>query len=101
MTSANITLKIFGQENCNPCRVIKTVIDGERTDIEAMGVTIENVDLTEGVRDDREELLAKYGIMSTPVTIIEVGGKVTCTWRGLFNMKELYETLEDVVGGDV
>ena len=97
MTNANLTLKIFGQENCNPCRVIKAVIDGERSDIESMGVAIEHVDLTAGVRDDREELLDKYGIMSTPVTVIErSNGEVVTTWRGMFNMTELFETLEDV-----
>ena len=97
MTNANLTLKIFGQENCNPCRVIKAVIDGERSDIESLGVTIEHVDLTKGVRDDREELLAKYGIMSTPVTVIErSNGEAVTTWRGMFNMTELFETLKDV-----
>ena len=98
-TNANVTLKIFGQADCRPCAVIKAVIDGERPDIEALGVTIEHVDLTAGVRDDREELLAKYGIMSTPVTVIERGnGEVVTAWRGMFNMTELYETLEDVTG---
>lgn len=94
MTNANITLKIFGQENCNPCRVIKAVIDGERSDIEALGVSIEHVDLTSGVRDDRDELIEKYGIMSTPVTFIEKGNEIVTRFNGMFNMKELYETLE-------
>ncbi len=97
MTNANLTLKIFGQDGCNPCRVIKAVIDGERSDIEELGVTIEHVDLTPGVLDDRADIIAKYGIMSTPVTVIErSNGELITTWRGMFNMTELYETLEDV-----
>lgn len=98
MTNNNnaIKLKIFGQDGCHPCRVIKAVIEGERSDIEAMGVAIEHVDLTPGVRDDREEILDKYGIMSTPVTVIEKDNEVVTTWRGLFNMTELYETLSDI-----
>ena len=94
MTNVNVTLKIFGQSNCNPCRVVKAVIDGERSDIESLGVTVEHVDLTKGVRDDRDELIAKYGIMSTPVTVIEKGSEVITRFNGMFNMKELYETLE-------
>ena len=91
---SNVTLKIFGQDGCNPCRVVKAVIDGERSDIEALGVTIEHVDLTKGVRNDRGELIEKYGIMSTPVTVIEKGNEVITRFNGMFNMKELYETLE-------
>ena len=96
MTNNNnaITLKIFGQDGCNPCRVVKAVIDGERSDIESLGVTIEHVDLTPCVRDDRDELIEKYGIMSTPVTIIEKGSEVVTRFNGMFNMKEMYETLE-------
>lgn len=89
-----ITLKIFGQDGCNPCRIIKTVIEGERPDIEELGVKIEHVDLTRGARDDRDELIAKYGIMSTPVTFIEKGSEIVTRFNGMFNMKELYETLE-------
>jgi len=94
MINANVTLKIFSQEGCGPCRVIKTVIEGERSDIEDMGVTIEHVDLTRGVRDDRDELIEKYGIMGTPVTVIEKGNEVVTRFNSMFNMKELYETLE-------
>ena len=92
--STQITLKIFGQNGCNPCRIIKTVIEGEREDIEELGVTIEHVDLTRGARADRDELIEKYGIMGTPVTIIEKGSEVVSRFNSLFNMTELYETLE-------
>ena len=91
---AQITLKIFGQDGCQPCRIIKTIIEGERPDIEELGVAIEHVDLTWGARDDRAELIEKYGIMSTPVTVVERGGEVITRFNGMFNMKELYETLE-------
>lgn len=104
MTNANITLKIFGQSGCNPCRVIKAVIDGERSDIESMGVAIEHVDLTDSDAAeqvlidkygmDRKAIIAKYGIMSTPVTFIEKGSEIVTRFNGMFNMKELYETLE-------
>ena len=91
---AQITLKIFGQDGCQPCRIIKTIIEGERPDIEELGVAIEHVDLTRGARDDRAELIEKYGIMSTPVTVVELGGEVVSRFNSLFNMTELYETLE-------
>ena len=91
---SNVTLKIFGQSGCNPCRVVKAVIDGERSDIEALGVDIVNIDLTKGARNDRDELIEKYGIMSTPVTVIEKGSEIVTRFNGMFNMKELYETLE-------
>ena len=96
MTNNNnaITLKIFGQSDCRPCAVIKAVIDGERSDIEALGIAIEHVDLTPDIRDDRDELIAKYGIMSTPVTVIEKGSEVITRFNGMFNMKEMYETLD-------
>jgi len=104
MTNANLTLKIFGQSDCNPCRIIKAVIDGERPDIEELGVTIEHVDLTdsdaaeqvliEKYGMDRKAIIAKYGIMSTPVTFIEKGSEIVTRFNGMFNMKELYETLE-------
>jgi len=89
-----IKLKLFGQADCRPCAVLKAVINGERSDIEAMGVAIEHVDLTPGIRDDRADIIAKYGIMSTPVTVIEKGSEVVTRFNGMFNMKELYETLE-------
>lgn len=93
MTNA-ITLKIFGQNGCQPCTVLKAVIEGEREDIEALGVAIEQVDLTPGVRDDRADLIAKYGIMSTPVTVLERNGHVMATVRGLVNVRELYDIIE-------
>ena len=89
-----LTLKIFGQDGCQPCRIIKTIIEGERPDIEELGVAIEHVDLTRGARADRDELIEKYGIMGTPVTIVEKGGEVVSRFNSLFNMTELYETLE-------
>ena len=89
-----ITLKIFGQDGCQPCRIIKTIIEGERPDIEELGVAIEHVDLTRGARDDRDELIAKYGIMSTPVTVVERGSDVITRFNGMFNMTELCETLD-------
>ena len=92
--STQITLKIFGQDGCQPCRIIKTIIEGERSDIEELGVTIEHVDLTREARDDRAELIEKYGIMSTPVTVVERGSEVVSRFNGMFNMKELYETLD-------
>ena len=97
MTNANstqITLKIFGQDGCQPCRIIKTIIEGERLGIEGLGVTIEHVDLTLGARDDRDELIEKYGIMSTPVTVVEKGSALVTRFNGLFNVTELYETIE-------
>ena len=94
MTNANLTLKIFGQADCGPCRILKAVIDGERSDIEALGVVIEHVDLTKGINADRDAIIEQYGIMGTPVTVIEKDGKVVTRFNGLFNMKELYETLE-------
>lgn len=92
--STQITLKIFGQDGCQPCRIIKTVIEGERSDIEELGVKIEHVDLTRGARDDRDELIEKYGIMSTPVTVVVKGSDIVTRFNGLFNVGELYETLE-------
>ena len=50
--------------------------------------------MTRGARADRDELIEKYGIMGTPVTIIEKGGEVVSRFNSLFNMTELYETLE-------
>lgn len=97
MTNANSTqiiLKIFGQDGCQPCRFIKTIIEGERPDIEELGVKIEHVDLTRGARDDRDELIEKYGIMSTPVTVVEKGSDIVTRFNGMFNVGELYETLE-------
>lgn len=93
MTNA-ITLKIFGQDGCRPCSMFKTVIESERDDIEALGVTIEYVDLTRGVRDDRAYIIDKYGIMSTPVTVLERNGHVMATVRGIVNVRELYDMIE-------
>lgn len=89
-----LVLKIFGQQSCNPCRMLKLVIESEREDLEAQGVTIEHVDLTRGARNDREELIEKYGIMSTPVTVIERNGHKMASINGLVNMGELYEIIE-------
>lgn len=96
MTNNNnaIKLKIFGQEDCGPCRILKAVIEGEREDIEELGVTIEHVDLTKGINADRDATIDQYGIMGTPVTVIEKGSEVITRFNGLFNMKELYEMLE-------
>jgi len=93
-TNANVTLKVFGQSDCRPCAVLKAVINGERPDIEAMGVAIEHVDLTPGIRDDRADIIAKYGIMSTPVTVIERNGHAMSTIRGLVNIREIYDGIE-------
>lgn len=93
MTNA-ITLKLFGQSDCRPCAVLKAVIEGERKDIAALGVTIEHVDLTPGTLDDRADIIAKYGIMSTPVTVIERNGHVMGTIRGLVNIREIYDAIE-------
>lgn len=93
MTNA-IKLLLFGQSACTPCNVLKAVIEGEREEIEALGVTIEHVDLTPGTLDNRADIIAKYGIMSTPVTVIERNGHVMSTVRGLVNIREIYDAIE-------
>ena len=89
-----IVLKIFSQENCRPCQILKAVIESEREDLEAQGVTIEHVDITPGIRDDRAEIIEKYGIMSTPVTAIERNGHKLAQVAGMVNIGELYDMIE-------
>lgn len=91
MTNA-ITLKLFGQNGCNPCKILKFAIEAELPDIE--GVDYEYVDLTEGTREDRAELIAEYAISSTPVVIIERNGHKMANIRGLVNIREIKDAVE-------
>jgi len=91
MTNA-ITLKLFGQNGCNPCKILKFAIEAELPDIE--GVDYEYVDLTEGTREDRSELIAEYAISSTPVVIIERNGHKMADIRGFVNIVEVKDAIE-------
>lgn len=94
MTNAKVTLKVFGQDDCRPCAVLKAVIEGEREELDAAGASFEYIDLTKGVRDDRVELIEKYTVMSTPVAVIERNGHVMSTIRGLVNIREIFDAIE-------
>jgi|SRR5690554_751769 len=89
-----IKLKLFGQNGCNPCKILKFAIEAELADIQAQGVDYEYVDLTEGTRDDRAELIGKYDISSTPVVIIERNGVKMADIRGLVNIREVKDAIE-------
>ena len=91
MTNA-ITLKLFGQAGCNPCKILKFAIEAELPDMQ--GVDYEYVDLTEGERDDRAELIEKYEISSTPVGIIERNGHKMADIRGFVNIVEVKDAIE-------
>lgn len=93
MTNA-IQLKVFGQNGCMPCKIIKNAIELELADIQSQGVDYEYVDLTEGTRDDRAELIAKYEISSTPVVIIERNGMKMADIRSLVNIREVFDAIE-------
>ena len=92
MTNA-IQLKLFGQNGCTPCKILKFAIEAELDDIQAQGVDFEYVDLTEGARNDRAELLEQYAISSTPVVIIERNGVKMADIRGLVNIREVKDRL--------
>lgn len=93
MTNA-IQLKVFGQAGCNPCKILKFAVEAELADIQAQGVDYEYVDLTEGVRDDRAELIGKYDISSTPVVIVERNGMKMADIRGFVNVREVMDAVE-------
>lgn len=93
MTNA-IQLKVFGQSGCTPCKILKFAIEAELADIQAQGVDYEYVDLTEGTRDVRAELITKYEISSTPVVIIERNGVKMADIRGLVNIREVKDAIE-------
>lgn len=93
MTNA-IQLKLFGQDGCTPCKILKHAIKLELDDIQAQGVDFEYVDLTEGARDDRAELIEKYSISSTPVVIIERNGITMADIRSLVNIREIKDAIE-------
>lgn len=93
MTNA-IQLKLFGQATCRPCKILKFAIEAELDDIQAQGVDFEYVDITEGVRDDREQLLEQYAVSSTPVVIIERNGIKMADIRGFVNVREVKDAID-------
>ena len=66
-----ISVTVYGQPGCRPCRAVKT-------SLEAKGVDLEYLDVTVIGTEDVQAL----GFTSTPVTALEADGEVVAAFDG-------------------
>ena len=63
-------------------------------EVNELGAEFEYVDLTKGVRADRENVIEKYELTSTPVVVFERDGEIVESMRGYFNVNDVFDKLK-------
>ena len=80
----------FYAEWCQPCKMLSTVINESKADIESLMVTIEEVDV-----DNNMELAKKYGIRGVPTLVmVEESGQEVRRKSGYMSNEELIRFVE-------
>ena len=72
-----VTVKKFGAEWCGPCRMLKPVLEGLKTEFAGKAQFIE-YDV-----DNSPEEAAQYNVTSIPLVVVEKDGVVIERFQGL------------------
>lgn len=84
-----ITIKKLTQDKCNPCRVVGFMLDAESELLEAMGVVVEEVNLSAN-----PDMVEKYNVMSTPVLVFEKSGVEVGRISGMCNFDDVLGAID-------
>lgn len=84
-----ITIRKLSKPNCRPCQVLGYALAEEMTELEALGVTVINHDITQ-----ETELIDQYKITSVPVMIFERNGMEMARINGICNITEVFDAVK-------
>jgi len=84
-----IKIRKLSKPNCRPCQVLGYALAEEMTELEALGATVIEHDITQ-----ETELVDKYKITSVPVLIFERNGIEMARINGICNITEVFDAVK-------
>jgi len=85
-----IKVIFFSSSKCAVCLPLKEKL---KRVVEDYGIEIEEINL-----EEKRDKAAKYMVFSVPTVIVEVDGKESGRWSGVFSVNEIETFLERIIG---
>ncbi|SMP17834.1 Thioredoxin domain-containing protein [Desulfurobacterium pacificum] len=85
-----IKVIFFSSSKCAVCLSLKERL---KRVVEDYGIEIEEINL-----EEKRDKAAKYMVFSVPTVVVEVDGKESGRWSGVFSVNEIETFLERIIG---